>query len=134
MTDFAAASRGPGRVDLFWVDADRGLWHLALDDGHWGEPTALGGTLASGPTATAWSPDEVEVFAIFPGGDLRNRYWDGTSWHAWESLGGDLDPAGQPACSSWGADRLDVFAPGRDGRRWHRWWNGERWVDWEVLE
>ena len=29
-------------------------------------------------------------------GELWNRYWDGESWHAWESLGGSLDPTGQP--------------------------------------
>ena len=73
----------------------------------------------------------MEVFALMPGGQLWNRYWDGTSWHDWESLGGELE--GQPAASSWGADRLDVFAPGRDGRIWHRWWDGGRWVDWEQL-
>jgi sialidase-1 len=68
------------------------------------------------------------VFAIFDDGELYNRYWDGTYWHAWESLGGEL--TGTPAASSWSADRIDVFAPGRDGRVWQRWWDGTRWVDW----
>jgi sialidase-1 len=56
------------------------------------------------------------------------------SWHAWESLGGELDPAGGAAASSWGPDRLDVWALGRDGRTWHRWWDGTRWVEWEQLD
>ena len=58
---------------------------------------------------------------------------DGSSWHAWESLGGELDPAGAPSASSWGPDRLDVFATGRDGQTWHRWWDGSSWVPWERL-
>lgn len=83
----AAVSWGPGRLDLFWVDADR---------------------------AERW-----------------DRYWDGVSWHPWESLGGEL--AGDAAASSSSADRIDVVATGRDGRTWHRWWDGARWVDWERL-
>jgi hypothetical protein len=74
----------------------------------------------------------MEVFAIFPDGTLQDRYWDGTEWHPWESLGGEL--TGQPAASAWSAERIDVFAPGRDGRLWHRWWDGTRWVDWERSE
>ena len=35
-------------------------------------------------------PDQLQVFAIFDDGQLWNRYWDGTSWHGWESLGGEL--------------------------------------------
>lgn len=74
----------------------------------------------------------MEVFAIFGDGQLWDRYWDGTSWHDWETLGGTL--TGQPAASSWGADRLDVFAPGTDGRVWHRYWDSTQWVDWEQLD
>lgn len=82
---------------------------------------------------TAWAVDQLQVFAVFPDGELWNRYWDGTSWHDWESLGGELDPGGQAAASSWSADRIDVFAAGHDGRTWHRWWDGAQWVDWERL-
>jgi sialidase-1 len=129
----AAVSRGPGRIDLFWIDADRALWHRGFREDAWAEPEYLGGSLASGPAVTAWGDEEMEVFAVMPAGDLQNRYWDGEAWHEWESLGGELDPAGSPSASSWGADRLDVFAPGRDGTIWHRWWDGTRWVDWERL-
>ena len=33
MHDVAAVSWGPDRIDLFWVDADRVLWHRAFDGG-----------------------------------------------------------------------------------------------------
>jgi hypothetical protein len=76
----------------------------------------------------------LQVFAVFSDGELWNRYWDGASWHGWESLGGELDgSAGTPAASSWGADRIDVWARGRDGRIWHRFWDGSSWVEWEQL-
>ena len=102
MHDLAAVSWGPDRIDLFWVDADRVLWHRAFD-GAWGEPESLGGTLASAPAVTAWGVDQMEVFAVFDDGALWDRYWDGTSWHAWESLGGSLALGTAPAASSWGA-------------------------------
>ncbi len=68
-----------------------------------------------------------------PDGALWDRYFDGSDWHPWESLGGELAMGVAPAASSWGAERLDVFATGTDGRVWHRWWEGTRWVDWERL-
>lgn len=129
----AAFSWGTGRWDLFEATDTATLRHRAWVDGALAIDEDLGGTLASAPTAVAWAVDQAEVFAIFPDGGLWNRYWDGTSWHPWESLGGKLDPGSSPACSSWGAERLDVFARGRDGVTWHRWWDGSRWVDWERL-
>jgi hypothetical protein len=122
----------PGRIDLFWRDGHGALWTRTWrEPSGWGPDETLGGTLASAPAVTAWAADQWEVFAIFPDGELWDRYWDGERWHAWESLGGHL--TGTPAATSSGPDRLDVFAPGQDGRLWHRWWDGTRWVDWEQL-
>ena len=134
MEGVAACSWGPGRLDVFWVDEARALWHRAWQDvTGWAEPESLGGTLASGPAVTAWAVGEMEVFAVFHDGQLRNRYWDRTYWHQWEALGGELAPGPTPAASSWGPERLDVFAAGRDGLIWHRWWNGREWVPWEQF-
>jgi len=130
----AAASWGPGRLDLFWVDEDRALWHRAWVAGAWVEPEPLGGELASAPAVTAWAEGQMEVFAVMDDGELWDRYWDGAAWHAWESLGGELDGSATPTASSWGADRLDVYARGRDGAIWHRWWDGSHWVPWERAE
>ena len=74
---------------------------------------------------------ECELFAIHDDGEPRDRYWEGTSWHEWESLGAGL--SGQPAAAARGADRIDVLAFGADGRLRHRWWDGRRWVDWEIV-
>lgn len=115
MDGLTAVSWGQGRIDLFWVDDARALWHRAWNGTAWAEPESLGGTLSSSPAVTTWAANELEVFAVFPDGRLWDRYRDGAAWHDWESLGGDLDPGGQPASSSWGADRIDVFAPGRAG-------------------
>jgi hypothetical protein len=50
----AAATWGPGRLDLFWRADNGELMHRAQVRGHWLEPESLGGTLASNPAATAW--------------------------------------------------------------------------------
>ena len=53
MDSVAACSWVPGRLDVFWVDGERGLWHRAWVSGTWQEPESLGGRLASGPAVTA---------------------------------------------------------------------------------
>jgi hypothetical protein len=130
----AATTWGPGRLDLFWVDEHRALWHSAWVAGAWVEPESLGGELASAPTVVSWAEGEMEVFAVMDDGELWNRYWDRTYWHPWESLGGELDASATPAASSSGAERLDVYALGQDGWTWHRWWDGLQWVPWEQLD
>src|SRR5450759_4980938 len=72
----AAASWGPGRLDLFWVDGDRALWHQAWTAGAWQAAESLGGEVASSPAVTAWAEGQLEVFAIMADGALWDRYWD----------------------------------------------------------
>lgn len=94
----------------------------------------LGGAPASGPAAAGWGSFETEVWAIREG-KLFDRYWDGSAWHQWESLGAPEGVAlvGQPAAAARDADRIDVLAPGGDGKLWHRWWDGSRWVPWREV-
>jgi hypothetical protein len=94
---------------------------------------SLGGVLRTGAAAAAWgTAGETEIFAIQEDGQVWDRYWDGQSWHAWESLGGAF--GGQPAAAARDADRIDVFAIGTDGALRHRWWDGARWVDWREVD
>jgi hypothetical protein len=53
----AAASWGPGRIDLFTVDEDAGLVHRSFLSGSWTGPESLGGSLASPPAVNAWAVD-----------------------------------------------------------------------------
>jgi hypothetical protein len=83
---FAATTWGPGRLDLFWVDDDRALWHQAWVAGAWVEPEPLEGELASGPTVVAWGADRLDVFARGTDGRTWHRWWDGAQWVPWEQL------------------------------------------------
>ena len=81
----------PGRIDLFWVDAARRALASRLRPRRLGRrPSRSAGRSTGGIAVTAWAVDRMEVFAVFPDGELWDRYWDGAAWHAWESLGGEL--------------------------------------------
>lgn len=85
------------------------------------------------PPAASWGTVESEIFAVDAhSGEVVNRYWDGSSWHAWEPMGGGF--SGTPAASARDADRIDVLAIGRDGVLRQRWWDGSRWVPWREVE
>jgi hypothetical protein len=126
----AAVARPGGRLDRFWIGLDGGLRHATFQGGSWTDPEDLGGQPTSPPAVAAWGDETMEIFAIFPDGQLWDRYWDGQAWHPWESLEGELLPGSTPAAAAAGPDRLDVLAAGRDGRTWQRWWDGSRWVPW----
>ena len=93
---------------------------------------SLGGALRTGAAAAAWGDSgETEVFAVHEDGQVWDRYWDGKSWHPWESLGGAF--SGHPAAAARDADRIDVFAIGMNGVLRHRWWDGTHWVEWQDV-
>jgi len=60
MDSVAAVSWGRDRIDLFWVDAERALWHRSFA-GSWSAPESLGGRLASPPAVTARAPQKEPI-------------------------------------------------------------------------
>jgi endoglucanase len=101
--------------------------HLAtLADG-W---TSLGGALIKGPAASVTSGSRLDVFGVGTDQALWLRWWNGTSWSNWGSLGGRLTSS--PAVASQG-NRIDVFARATDNALWHLWFNGSTWSAWESL-
>ena len=132
-TGTAAVSWANGRIDTFWVETDRSLIHRAF--AAWFVARAGVAGRDAGfeiRPLSPWAEDQMEVFALFPDGELWDRYWDGMSWHAWESLGGEL--TGQPAALVVGSRSTRCLRAGpRWSGLWHRWWDGSAWVDWERL-
>ena len=59
-----------------------------------------------------------------------HKWWDGTSWKGFESLGGVIQ--GAPAICSWASGRLDIFAVGTAHHLFHKWYQGG-WSGWEDL-
>ncbi len=97
---------------------------------HWSK---IGGQLASGtgPAVSSWSAGRLDVFVEGTDGALWHKWWTGTSWSGWESLGGKLTSS--PAATSQGSGLIDIFARGTDGALWYKDWNGAAWSSWHSL-
>jgi hypothetical protein len=82
-------------------------------------------------SAACWAHDRIDTFVRGTDLALYHRWWDGSQWGGFETLGGEI--LGCPKVVSWGPNRLDVFARGLDGALYHRWWDGTSWGGWESL-
>jgi hypothetical protein len=81
--------------------------------------------------ASAWSSNRLDIFGTGLDNAEYHKWWDGSNWGGWESLGGVL--TGNPSSVSWASNRLDIFARGTDAAMYHRWWDGSGWGGWESL-
>jgi len=89
--------------------------------------------LASSPAASAQDANTLDVFAKGTNNALWHTHWDGTTWSAWESLGGVLTSA--PAATSNGAGNVSVFVRGSDSALWMKASTdgGNTWSGWQGL-
>jgi hypothetical protein len=128
----AAASWGPGRLDVVAVRADdRSIWHAGWEDGFDWANDYLGGPVKVGTdlAAVSYAHARLSIFAVFDSGLLYERRWAPPDWQNWAPIGGHL-PASSPAATpAPGAIHLAAaFDPlGRPGmvrELWHRVWSG----------
>ena len=97
---------------------------LGEDHHEWRRPwsawTSLGGTLApgTGPAACSSGSGRLDVFVTGAGGALWWKTYSGSSWSAYQSLGGVLTSG--PAATSPTAGAIDVFARGGGGALWEK--------------
>jgi Astacin (Peptidase family M12A)/Repeat of unknown function (DUF346) len=143
-----AVSWGPGRIDVFGLGKDRGLWHQAFD-GTWHSWEYLGGGdrrppplapgdprhpplgLTSSPDVCSMGSNHLDVFVRNYDNALWHRWCDATTWYDWSSLGGYLTSG--PGAVSWGPGRIDVFARNRWNQLQHKTFDGT-WHNWEYIE
>jgi BNR repeat-containing family member len=85
------------------------------------------------PSAVAWAPRRLDVFARDgETGELLQKYYSG-GWSGWRSFGlaPGGHPIGAPTVASWAAGRLDVFAVDQvTGRLLQRTFQGGAWGGW----
>jgi hypothetical protein len=64
-------------------------------------------------------------------GQLWHKWYTGTSWSGWQSLGGKLTSSAAAATAP-GSSRIDVFVRGTDGAIWQRTTTnkGSSWSGW----
>jgi peroxiredoxin len=131
----AATSPGSGLIDVFARGTDGALWSRTTTNNGatWNAWNPLGGQIpvGTGPAACSWGPGRLDVFVQGTDGALWHKWYTGTSWSGWESLGGSLTSS--PAATSPGSGLIDVFARGTDNGLWYKDWNGAAWSSWHSL-
>jgi hypothetical protein len=134
----AAASWGPGRLDVFGRGEDNALWHAWFENGRWSHWESLGGGLTSRPAAASRGRRRLDVFARGTDNALWHRWFDGDDWSGWESLGGELDSGAAATAWPttgflwWRRERVDVFARGIRTGLMQRTFTG-KWGEWEQI-
>ena len=151
----SACSRVPGRMDVFAIGAAGALLHATWDAAGFSEFESLGGidlpNTSPGPisgqvSACNCGDRRMGVFARGPAGDLLLKWWNGSAWSPFASLGSPQEPdcvypavrraapiSSAPAGCGGGTTRLDVFARGPRGDLLHSWWDGQGWNVFESL-
>jgi hypothetical protein len=151
----SVCSRVSGQMDVFAIGAAGALLHATWDPAGFSELESLGGidlpNTSSGPisghvSACSCGDRRMGVFARGPAGDLLLKWWNGSAWSAFASLGSPQEPdclypavrraasiSSAPAACGGGATRLDVFARGPRGDLLHSWWDGQEWHVFESL-
>lgn len=97
--------------------------------------TPIGSTPVAGTTTgVSWGGNRIDLFARGTGDDLIHRWTsDGTTWSAWESLGGCIRE--KPSAASWKAGRLDIFVKNcaTSGNMLnHRAYDNNQWYGWDT--
>jgi hypothetical protein len=148
----SACSRAPGRMDVFAVGAAGALLHATWDGTGFSEFESLGGIdlpgmrempIAGPVSASSCGDRRMGIFARGPAGDLLLKWWNGSEWSPFSSLGSPQErepayPAVQfqvpigsaPVGCGGGTTRLDVFVRGPHGDLLHSVWDGK---DWKVF-
>ena len=148
-----ACSSLPGTMDVFALGASGNLLHSPWDGKEFAEFESLGAAVTDGGapvvppiSVTACGVRSMAVATRGPRGDLLVKWWDGTKWSPFASLGLGAEPdqlypavkvpvplSGPPVCAGGGSTRLDVFARGQRGDLLHKWWNGKDWTAFESV-
>jgi hypothetical protein len=109
----AAASWGPGRIDVFSVDGAGAVQHkYRVNDGAWSATENMGGTMTGRAVAVAPAPNDMEVYARTSTNALKRRVWGGSAWGSWQGLSLATTAAVSASARDGGSD---VFARGTDG-------------------
>lgn len=136
----AAVKWAAGRIDLFALGMDHGMWHRALENGNWlGDWEPRGGVFDSSPAVVSWGANRLDIFGLGTDDHMYHQAWDGSRWlpspTGWDDLGGVFISA--PTAVSGEIGTLHVFGLGTDSRLYHKFWNGSDWVpsgrDWEPM-
>ncbi len=148
-------SRGDNQLDAFAIGIDdsilpnylviwsnhysAGSWEgwVPLDNPDENNPPAIWPTVGNlVPIPTIPAPavvargNQLDLFWLWTDNTLLYRHYTGSSWDAWQNLGGELSSG--PGAVAVDASHITVFAGGVDGALWYRMYAGS-WSDWKRV-
>jgi hypothetical protein len=107
----AAVSKEPGTIDVFGRAPNDSMVNWYFDGTKWNGPGyTVGGVLTSDPDVATPAVGQLDVYIRGTDGALWHRWWSGSSWGNWESLGGFIKEGAGPTAVSKGTGEVDVFA------------------------
>jgi len=123
-----ACSLLPGTMDVFALGASGVLLHSPWDGKEFAEFESLGGVVLNGGpdspvlppiSATACGIRSIAIATRGARGDLLVKWWDGTKWTPFASLGLAAEP--------------DQLYPAVKVPVPHKWWDGKDWTGFESV-
>ena len=120
-------------IDVFGRNSNNAIYHFYWRGGAWGY-YSMGGTAGGPPAAVAPSPDRAMVGVIWSDGSFRWRYWDGSAWSPWASLGGPFLRTAAPVLVASGWNTIHAFVKNTNNSISYRRFNNGIWTpSWENL-
>jgi glucose/arabinose dehydrogenase len=129
-TDNPAVAAGTSFAALFVRTADNRLWErtiTASSAGAW-SPLPIGGASPSGPSAVVTSGDVVHLVMRGTNGAIYHATRRGTTWSAWENLGGVT--LGTPAVAPWPGGKVAIFVRATNNGTYVKYGNTGSWTGW----
>jgi len=145
----AALARTPDNLDLYWVTPDGAVasnWWFAAPGTSWADhgwftitpPSAVAS--AGGITATARTPNNLDVFWVAPDGSVGTQWWHAAAGHSWADHSpfaitppGSASPGSSITAVGRLASHLDVFWVRPDGAIGTQWWDAAPDQGWNHL-
>ena len=145
----AVVARTPDNLDVYWVTPDGAVasnWWFAAPGASWADhgwftitpPSAVAS--AGGITATARTPNNLDVFWVAPDGSVGTQWWHAAAGHSWADHSpfaiappGSASPGSSITAVGRLASHLDVFWVRPDGAIGTQWWDAAPDQGWNHL-
>ena len=135
----AAVARTPDNLDVYWVTPDGAVasnWWFAAPGASWADhgwftitPPSVVASVG-GITATARTPNNLDVFWVAPDGSVGTQWWHAAAGHSWADHSpfaitppGSASPGSSITAVGRLASHLDVFWVRPDGAIGTQWWD-----------
>jgi hypothetical protein len=111
-----AVSKSSGTLDVFGRTPENTIVNWYFDGTSWHGPGyTVGGNITSDPDVAVPAPGQLDLFVRGTDGALWHKWWSGTEWSNWASLGGYIKEGTGPTAVSKETGTEDVFAEGAEG-------------------